>query len=99
MLGPFYTALSREVRAPNSKASAQPATIFFPAARGHSIYAHENVRPAQFDGFPAVDERARRRALGKVHGDGVHLVLIPVAQCDRADYNARERRGEIQRDG
>jgi hypothetical protein len=92
----------RKARAPNSKASVQPATIFFPAARGKSIDAHENVCLAQFDRFPAIDKRARRSTLSKVHGNGLHLGLIRVAQYDCAHYmgfNARERRGDIQRNG
>jgi hypothetical protein len=101
-LGRFYIYRPlRKARAPNSKASVQPATIF-PAPRGNSIDTHKNVCLAQFDRFPAIDKRARRRTLSKVHGNGVHLGLIRVAQCDCAHYmgyNAHERRGDIQRNG
>jgi hypothetical protein len=72
--------------APNSETSVQPATIFFPTARGYSIDAHENVRLAEFDGFPAVNECARGCALSKMHGDRVHLGLVRIAQRDCAHY-------------
>lgn len=68
----------KEMRAPNGETCVQPATIFFPAAGGHGVDAHENVRLAELDRFPAIDERISRGALGKMHGDRIHLGFFRV---------------------
>lgn len=75
---------------PNSEPRVQPAAVLLPPARGDGVDAHEDVRLAQLDGLPPVDERVRGGVLGEVHRDRVDLGfggIVP--RRDGADWNAR----------
>lgn len=60
---------------PDGQPSIRPQPILLSPPRRQSVYIHQYVRLTQLDLFPAVDERVRRRQLGEVHRDWVHLLL------------------------
>jgi hypothetical protein len=88
-------------RDPDREPGEDPPPVLLPPPRRRAVHRHQDVRLAQLDRLPALDERRRRLRLGKVHRERVDRVLlrplrlgVVVPGGDGADCG-RERSGRV----
>ena len=62
----------------DGKTKIEPFARFFPLAGRKGIYRHEDVRLANLDALPAIDQSVGSCRLGEVHGNRVQLGALRV---------------------